>query len=120
MPAGIAAAAIVAAFAATGFSAPVQAQFYFRSWNERFVLYDDYPELIGRRGVRSILAERGYRLRGRLRRNGQVYVADVVDRRGRRFRVIVDGIEGDIVQRFQGRIPRPPARVGRRTSPTDR
>lgn len=119
--AGVAGAAIAAVSLLAGFSAPAQAQVYFRGWNERFVLYDDYPEFVGRREVRAILAEQGYRLRGRLRRNGRVYVADVSDRRGQSFRVIVDAIEGEIVQRFRSRQPpRPPSSIGRRYSNVDR
>jgi hypothetical protein len=118
---GVAGAAIAAVSLLASFSAPAQAQVYFRTWNERFVLYDDYPEFVGRREVRSILAEHGYRLRGRLRRNGQVYVADVSDRRGRPFRVIVDAIDGEIVQRFRSRQPpRPPGSLGRWYSNVDR
>ena len=119
--AGVAGAAIAAVSLLAGFSAPAQAQVYFRGWNERFVLYDDYSEFVGRREVRAILAEQGYRLRGRLRRNGQVYVADVSDGRGQSFRVIVDAIEGEIVQRFRSRQPPlPPGSIGRRYSNVDR
>ncbi len=46
------------------------------------------------------ISERGYRLIAPLRRNGAVFVADVVDRRGRRERLIVAAADAEILQRF--------------------
>jgi hypothetical protein len=82
------------------------AQFEFRSWSERGIIYEEaLPELIDQREMRQIIAESGYRIKGRLRRNGRVYIADVRDRRGRSVRLIIDGIHGNIVQSFRGPDP---------------
>ncbi len=50
--------------------------------------------------VRVSLEQRGFRVLARPRRNGQVYVADVVDGMGRRERLVVDMADGGILQRF--------------------
>ena len=93
------------------------AQFHFRTWSDRGVIYEEpLRELIGTREMRHIIFDYGYRIKGRLRRNGRVYVADVRDLRGRSFRLIVDGIHGDILQRFTSRAPQLRDRPQRRFS----
>ena len=93
-----------------------QAQFFQPQWRGPVIVDQDgmVPELIGSREIRRILFRYGYRVRGRLRRNGRVYVANTRDRRGRSWRIVVDGLDGDILERFAGVVPRPPRNVGRR------
>lgn len=50
--------------------------------------------------VRRAIADRGFRVLAPLRRNGNVFVADVVDPRGRRERLIVAAADAQILQRF--------------------
>jgi hypothetical protein len=50
--------------------------------------------------VYDTIADNGFRLVGPLYRDGRVYVADVIDRRQRRERLIVSAESGQIVQRF--------------------
>jgi len=50
--------------------------------------------------VQHMIASQGFRLAGPLYRNGRVYVADVVDDRGVRQRLIVDAFSGDVLQAF--------------------
>ncbi len=50
--------------------------------------------------VRRAIAQRGFRVLAPLRRNGNVFVADVVDGRGRHERLIVAAADAQILQRF--------------------
>ncbi len=50
--------------------------------------------------VRRSIVERGFRVLAPLRRNGSVFVADVIDGRGRRERLIVAAADAQILQRF--------------------
>ncbi len=50
--------------------------------------------------VRRAIAERGFRVLAPLRRNGNVFVADVVDQRGQHERLIVAAADAQILQRF--------------------
>ena len=50
--------------------------------------------------VYDTIANNGFRMAGPLMRNGEVYVADVIDRRQRRERLIISRSNGQIVQRF--------------------
>ena len=50
--------------------------------------------------VRRSITDRGFRVLAPLRRNGSVFVADVVDQRGRRERLIVAAADAQILQRF--------------------
>lgn len=52
------------------------------------------------RQVRRAIAERGFRVLAPLRRNGNVFVADVVDQRGQHERLIVAAADAQILQRF--------------------
>lgn len=47
------------------------------------------------------LTRAGYQVIGRLQRNDRVFLADVIDRRGHQQRLVIDGFQGGIVQRFQ-------------------
>ena len=102
----------------------VQAQVYFGYGAYRF--YDEPPIVIERPlemrrervpemrsdpslDVRAMLTEDGYRVQGRIQRKGPVYLADVIDLRGRSARLIIDADSGDILERFYGlNAPRPP------------
>lgn len=72
-----------------GFAAPAQAQFGLFGSSEAS------PQ-----DVVDTIAEHGFRLVGPLYRSGHAYVADVIDRRGRRERLVVSVETGQIVQRF--------------------
>ena len=50
--------------------------------------------------VYDTVASHGFRMAGPLYRNGNVYVADVFDRRRRRERLIISADSGEIMQRF--------------------
>ena len=50
--------------------------------------------------VYDAISDHGFRLAGPLMRNGDVYVADVVDRSRRRERLIIAARSGQIIQRF--------------------
>ena len=58
------------------------------------------PDGMPPRQVRRSIAEQGFRVLSPLRRNGSVFVADVLDRRGRRERLIVAAADAQILQRF--------------------
>ena len=93
------------------------AQFIFHWWDEPVYVERYAPEFMSRGEVRAMLRARRLALRGPIRRNGRVYVVDVRDRRGGRARLIIDGVEGRIVQRFVDSMPpRPPRNIGRRYS----
>lgn len=50
--------------------------------------------------VRQQLAQQGFRTIAPIRRQGAVFVADVIDRGGRRERLIVAAADGQVLQRF--------------------
>lgn len=81
--------------------APAQAQF-FGYWGSRASRAALPAPVIYRR-----LRERGFRLFNGLQRNGGVYLADVIDRSGRRSRLVVDAYSGAILQSFAYGPPRP-------------
>ena len=101
-----------AAVLALGVSAAVlpgaaQAQFFggWGGWDEGGT-WDGLSPL----QVRRAIAQRGFRVVAPLRRNGSVFVADVVDGRGQRERLIVAAADAQILQRFlvdDGRGPGP-------------
>ena len=65
-----------------------------------------FDDVFDRLPVRSLV--------GPLRRNGRVYIAEVEDRRGRSFRLVLDARNGEILERFaRGGPPRPPGGMGR-------
>ncbi len=55
---------------------------------------------LGPQQVRRAISQRGFRVLAPLRRNGNVFVADVLDLRGRRERLIVAAADAQILQRF--------------------
>ena len=59
-----------------------------------------WGDAMGPGQIYNSITDRGFRVIGPLRRNGSVFVADVVDRRGRRERLIVAAADGEILQRF--------------------
>lgn len=79
------AAALMAGLAAT----PARAQFNFFG-----------PSEVSPQDIYDTVAEHGFRLVGPLYRNGRVYLADVIDRRQRRERLVIAAENGQIVQRF--------------------
>jgi len=105
-------ASAIAGGVVLSFTTASQAQVFYPYWRGPAIAYerDFLPELIGNREMRRILFYRGYRIDGRLRRNGHVYVADVRDRRGRSLRLIVDVLDGRILEAFSGRIRTPKRR----------
>ena len=95
-------------FALAGVAAvPARAQFF--GYDNGPGYYDDNaaqapaPRVIERR-----LARQGWRLAGPMRFNGDVVVANAVDGNGRRARLVIDPLDGSILQRFATVEPRPP------------
>ena len=78
-------------------AAPAEAQ-YFGGFGGPAGAGEGYG--LGPGQVRASLERRGFRVLAPLRRNDSVYVADVLDRMGRRERFIVDMADGAILQRF--------------------
>ncbi len=68
---------------------------------------------MGPRQVRQSITEQGFRVLAPLRRNGNVFVADVIDPRGRRERLIVAAADAQILQRFYVDDERAPGGFGR-------
>ena len=88
-----------------GAASPAHAQFNF--FGSREVSPDDVSETI---------SEHGFQLVGPLYRNGRVYLADVIDRRRHRERLVISAETGQIVQRFLvdvGPERQPPASASR-------
>ncbi|MDB5572179.1 MAG: hypothetical protein JWN93_3362, partial [Hyphomicrobiales bacterium] len=72
------------------------------------------PPGLPRAAIRAALGEEGLALVSPMSRNGRVYIAEVEDRRGRLFRVVVDARTGEVLERFaRGGPPRPPVALGR-------
>ena len=69
------------------------------------------------RQVRRAIADQGFRVLSGLRRNGSVFVADVLDRRGRRERLIVAAADAQVLQRFYLDDARGPGALPRETEP---
>ncbi|MDF2114099.1 hypothetical protein PY365_00820 [Roseiarcaceae bacterium H3SJ34-1] len=115
------------AIAGLAVAGPAQAQF-FGAWGYMPYQYRMLPEIDGgpvympRRfrpmmspgDIRMSLSEEGYQVVGGLQINGRVYIANVRDRRGQGFRIVVDGIDGNVLQRFARATPaRPPEALAR-------
>lgn len=100
---GLAAATVLA-----GMAVPAQAQVYgywgYRSYSYPVSpYYDDAPRyramnMLSPSEIRESLRDDGYRVIGQMQRSGRTYVVTAQDRRGQRFRLVVDGIEGEIVR----------------------
>ncbi len=82
-------ATILAAGAMTGLSRPAQAQFFF--WDRPKYSEDD---------VARLAIQHGFRPLSRPSRNDDVYVADVIDQRDRRERLVFSADTGEILQRY--------------------
>ena len=63
--------------------------------------------------IGQAVAQQGFRIIAPMRRAGPVFVADVLDRRGRRERLVVAAADGQILQRFYLDDPRLPGHVPR-------
>ena len=87
--------AVTLCFGAAAVSSPAHAQFF--GWNG----WDNGGDngLPGPQ-VRRSITQQGFRVLGPLRRNGDVFVADVIDRSGRHERLIVGSGDAQILQRF--------------------
>ena len=104
----------ILALGTTLLSTNAQAQFFGGVFAERFSYgapeVDGPPGVLGPADIRQVAQEEGYRLSGPPRRNGRVYTAEAVDRRGAPLRLIIDAYEGEILRVFP---LRPPANIGR-------
>jgi len=117
--------AVLGGLAATtvlvGAAAPAQAQIY-GYWGYRTYsypvdpYYDDAPiyapryrapalNMLSPGEIRESLRDDGYRVIGQMQRSGRTYIVVAQDRRGQRFRLVVDGIEGEIVRSAVDRAP---------------
>ena len=91
-------------------SGTADAQF-FGWWNNPTTYGAPANAMISPAQIYRLVAARGYQVTGGLRSDGRVYTVDVVDRWGRPLRLVVDAYEGDILQRFATRPPRPAALI---------
>ena len=105
----------VATLGLAAISGAAQAQVFgwgggYRVYRERpYVIEPPYAvERAPSLDVRGMLVEDGYKVVGRIQRKGPVFIADVIDLRGRAARLIVDAEDGSILDRFDGIGPRPP------------
>ena len=97
--------------------------------SQAFAQFSFFSNDVSAQDVYDTIAEHGFRLAGPLMRNGNVYVADVIDRGRRRERLIISARNGQIVQRFfvdvsgSGRrgpyADPPPARTARNSDEDD-
>lgn len=92
-----------------GSTGPAQAQF-FDWFRPRPVVVEPSPAVPAPEIYRR-LNGRGYQLNGNMQRNGGVYLADVVDSRGRQQRLVIDAYRGKILQSYVTAPPRPSASV---------
>ncbi len=92
-----AAAVVALGLAAAGAPGAAQAQFFggWGGWDNGGTWDGLAPQQ-----VRRAITDRGFRVLAPLRRNGSVFVADVLDQRGRRERLIVAAADAQILQRF--------------------
>jgi hypothetical protein len=92
---------LASALLCTALTLPASAQFGFFGQSE-----------VSQQDVYDTVASHGFRLAGPLFRSGRVYVADVIDRRQRRERLIISASSGQIVQRFFVDVSGPSRRPG--------
>ena len=81
--------------------APAQAQF-FGSWGFRS---SQPPRQLTSQEMLQRLNRAGYRV-SQLRMNGNVFLADVIDRAGQPLRLVISAIDAEILQRFAAIAPR--------------
>jgi hypothetical protein len=98
---GLIALATVATLAA---ATPARAQFF--GWFGARTFPETRPAAPPR-AVEFKLRRMGYRLLTPMRFNGDVVLADVVDSGGRRARLVIDPVDGAILQKFATAEPRP-------------
>ena len=82
-------------------AAPAQAQF-FGSWG--FRNSRPAPQLTPQEMLQR-LSRAGYRV-SQLRMNGNVFLADVIDRAGQPLRLVISATDAEILQRFAAITPR--------------
>ena len=68
--------------------------------SQAFAQFSFFSNDVSAQDVYDTIADHGFRLAGPLVRNGNVYVADVIDRGRRRERLIISARNAQIVQRF--------------------
>lgn len=120
---------LAAAAVLVGASAPAQAQIYgyggYGTYSypaypvEPYYNYEapDYAPRYRAMGmlspseIRENLRDDGYRVIGQMQRSGRTYIVNAQDRRGQRFRLVVDGIEGEIIR--SARLSAPPRNEAR-------
>ena len=107
----LAAAALALGLAGSALPAPANAQF-FGGWDGWGGSSGGWGG-VGPGEVYQAIAERGFRVIAPLRRNGSVFVDDVLDRRGRRERLVVAAADAQILRRFYLDDPRLPGFVPR-------
>ena len=81
--------------------APAQAQF-FGSWGFRTT---QPPQQLTPQEILQRLSRAGYRV-SQLRMNGNVFLADVIDRAGQSLRLVISATDAQILQRFASIAPR--------------
>ena len=94
----------LAAVATLATGAPAQAQFF--GWFGARTFPEARPAAPPR-AVEYRLRRLGYRLLTPMRFNGDVVLADVVDSGGRHARLVIDPVDGAILQKFATAEPRP-------------
>ena len=94
----------LAAMATLAASTPARAQFF--GWFGARTFPETRPAAPPR-AVEYRLRRMGYSLLGPLRFNGDVVLADVIDQGGRRARLVIDPVDGAILQKFASTEPRP-------------
>ena len=94
----------LAAIATLATGAPARAQFF--GWFGARTIPETRPAAPPR-AVEYRLRRMGYRLLAPMRFNGDVVLADVIDAGGRRARLVIDPVDGAILQKFATAEPRP-------------
>ncbi|MDB5593496.1 MAG: hypothetical protein JWM36_457 [Hyphomicrobiales bacterium] len=109
----IAGLAALAAGLLAGGSAQAQVYGFFDTWHSRWGADEAPPPVVRetaplrRADINAMLGNRGYQVQRPIERNGDVFIADTIDPRGRSLRVVVDAYDGSILERFPGALPRP-------------
>lgn len=97
---------------------PAQAQIWGGWWGGWRSEPAPYASVIPQRRVASIIASEGYALSAPLRRQGDVILADGVDRQGQHMHFVIDAYDGEILRGRIASPPRPPGYVGNGEPPT--
>lgn len=105
--------AVLSAGLLAGGSAQAQVYGFFDTWHSRWGASEAPPPVVRetaplrRADINAMLGNRGYEVQRPIERNGDVFIADTIDPRGRTLRVVVDAYDGTILERFPGALPRP-------------